>query len=72
MDLNVYLLEWWAKERMGEVRAAAVRERLVESLRQRPPLRVVLGLALISLGRRLRGSRASAADEERLAARCLG
>ena len=72
MDLNVYLLEWWAKERMGEVRAAAVRERLVESLRQRPPLRVVLGLALISLGRRLQGSRGSAADEERLAARCLG
>ena len=62
MDLNVYLLEWWAKERMGEVRAAAVRDRLVASLRQRPPLRVVLGLALISLGRRLQGSRASAAD----------
>ena len=60
MDLNVYLIEWWAKERMGEVRAAAMRERLAESLRERPPLRVAIGLALIGLGRRLYGGQAAA------------
>ncbi|HYS18935.1 MAG TPA: hypothetical protein VET45_18580 [Candidatus Binatia bacterium] len=60
MDLNIYLIEWWAKERLDEIRAAVLRERLAESLRQRPPLRVALGLALISLGQRLQGGRASA------------
>ena len=60
MDLNIYLLEWWAKEHLGEVRAAALRERLAESLRQRTPLRVALGLALIRLGQRLQGGPASA------------
>ena len=58
MDMNVYLVEWWAKERLGEIRAAVEREQLADSLRQRPPLRVTLGLALISFGRRLQGSRA--------------
>ena len=58
MDMNVYLVEWWAKERLGEMRAAMEREQLVESLRQRPPLRVTLGLALINFGRRLQGSHA--------------
>jgi hypothetical protein len=60
MDLNVYLLEWMAKERLHEIQAAAVRERLAESLRQRPPLRVTLGLALINFGQRLLGNRARA------------
>ena len=58
MDMNVYLVEWWAKERLDELRAALKREQLVESLRQRPPLRVTIGLALISLGQRLRGNAA--------------
>jgi len=58
MDMNVYLVEWWAKERLDELRAALKREQLAESLRQRPPLRVTIGLALISLGQRLRGSAA--------------
>ena len=58
MDMNVYLVEWWAKERLDELRAALKREQLVESLRQRPPLRVTIGLALINLGQRLRGSAA--------------
>lgn len=60
MDMNIYLVEWWAKERLDELRAAVGREQLAESLRQKPPLRVTLGLALISLGERLQGSRASA------------
>jgi hypothetical protein len=53
MDMNVYLVEWWAKERLGEIRAAVAREQLAESLRRRPPFRVALGRALTSLGRKL-------------------
>ena len=56
MDMNVYLVEWWAKEHLGEIRAAVVREQLAESLRQRPPLRVTLGRALINFGRKLQGN----------------
>jgi hypothetical protein len=55
MDTNLYLVEWWAKERLDEQRAAAVRAKLVESLRGRRRLRVALGVALISLGRRVEG-----------------
>jgi hypothetical protein len=58
MDMNVYLIEWWAKERLGELRAAVAREQLADSLRQKPPLRVTLGLTLISLGQRLQGNAA--------------
>jgi hypothetical protein len=57
MDMNLYLVEWWAKERLDELRAALNREQLAEALRERPPLRVTVGLALISLGQRLRGLR---------------
>ena len=57
MDMNVYLVEWWAKERLGEIRAAMVREQLAESARQRPSLRVALGQALINVGRKLQGHR---------------
>jgi hypothetical protein len=61
MDLNVYWIEWWAKQHLGEIQASAARAHLVESLRQRVPLRVALGVALISLGRRLQGHQAGAA-----------
>jgi hypothetical protein len=63
MDMNVYLIEWWARERMDQVRADALRAQLAEALRQRPPLRVVLGLALIRLGRRLQGGGAAKAAD---------
>jgi hypothetical protein len=56
MDMNIYLIEWWAKERLGELRAAGIREQIAEAVRQRPTLRVMLGQALIGLGRRLQGS----------------
>jgi hypothetical protein len=59
MDMNVYLVEWYAKERLGEIRAAVVREQLAESSRQRPPFRVTLGLALIKFGRKLQGNQAA-------------
>jgi len=58
MDMNLYLVEWWAKERLDELRAALTREQLAEALCDRPPLRVTVGLALISLGQRLRGNAA--------------
>jgi hypothetical protein len=61
MDMNVYLVEWWAKERLGEIRAAMEREQLAEALRQRLPLRVTLGLALIRFGQRMRGDGAGVA-----------
>ena len=59
MDMNVYLVEWWAKERLDEIRAAVVREQLAGSVRQRPPFRVALGLALINAGRKLQGRHGS-------------
>lgn len=66
MDMNVYLVEWMAKDRLAEIRAAMVREQLAESVRRRPSLRVALGLALVSVGRKLQGDRAvmSAAASE--------
>ena len=61
MDLNIYLVEWWANERLSEIRRAMHREQIAESFRQKSPLRVALGLALIRVGQRIRGDRAVAA-----------
>jgi hypothetical protein len=55
MDLNIYVTEYWVKERMNEVRAAAMRDQLAQSLRTRPPLRVTVGQTLVWLGQRLQG-----------------
>jgi hypothetical protein len=57
MDVNSYLVEWLAKERLRELGNALARQQLAASLRPRSPLRVRLGLALIGLGQRLQGSR---------------
>ena len=56
MDMNSYLVEWLAKERLSELHASLARQQLAASLRPRSPLRVKLGLALISFGQRLQGS----------------
>ena len=56
MDMNNYLIEWLAKERLGELRTALARQQLAASVRQPSPLRVRLGLALIDFGRRLQGN----------------
>jgi len=61
MDMNSYLVEWLAKERLSELRTSLERQQLAASLRQRSPLRVRLGLALINLGQRLQGRRAGVA-----------
>jgi hypothetical protein len=61
MDMNSYLVEWLAKERLGELRTALARQQLAASLRERSALRVRLGLALIGIGRRLQGSRSGVA-----------
>ena len=57
MDMNGHLVEWLAKEHLRELHAALARQQLAASLRPPSPLRVRLGLALISLGQRLQGSR---------------
>jgi hypothetical protein len=61
MDMNTYLVEWLAKERLSELRTSLERQQLAASMRQRSPLRVRLGLALINLGQRLQGSGAGVA-----------
>src|SRR5258706_289271 len=43
----------------AELGAGVVREQLAGSVRQRPPFRVALGLALINVGRKLQGSHAA-------------
>ena len=54
MDLNVYTLEYLVHERLEEMRASQERCRRLEAARMEPrALRVVLGHALIRLGRRL-------------------
>jgi hypothetical protein len=60
MDLNIYLVEWWAKERLDEIRTARHREHIADSFRRKSSLRVTLGLALIRVGQRLQGHRAGA------------
>ena len=61
MDMNSYLIEWLAKERLGELRTALARQELAASLRGPSVLRVRLGLALIGLGQRLQGNRSGIA-----------
>jgi len=58
MDLNVYSVEWLARERLAGARARVGREVGLRSLRPpRRPWRDTLGLALIGLGRRVVGDR---------------
>jgi hypothetical protein len=61
MDVNSYVVEYWLKERMGEVQAAVIRGQVARSRRTRPPLRVTIGAALVRLGQRLQGAEAGAA-----------
>jgi hypothetical protein len=68
MDLNIYALEKMVLDRLAEARAEAlVHAKLAMSRGARPRLgvRARLGLLLISLGRRLRGSTASGAGHPR-------
>ena len=54
--INYYLAEQIGKDRLDEARAMAAQARLMGSTRPTPdPLRVILGLALIRLGRALAG-----------------
>jgi len=58
MDMNLYSVEWLARERLADARAAAAREGWLRSERPtRRPLRVALGHALIGLGTRIVGDR---------------
>ena len=54
MDLNVYTLEYLVHQRLDEMRAAHEQWRRIAAEQAEPrALRVVLGHALIRLGRRL-------------------
>ena len=56
MDMNLYFAEWLVRERLAEARAAGARDGVLHAARPRPkPVRARLGLALVSLGRRLQG-----------------
>jgi hypothetical protein len=54
MDMNVYSLEWLARERLADARARVAREAWARTVPRRP-WRVALGLALIGLGHRIVG-----------------
>ena len=59
MDINTYALEILAEDRLHRARAEAAVQALLRNGRarlERAPLRVSLGLALISLGRWVRGA----------------
>jgi len=58
MDINTYALEILVQDRLARARAEAAVQALLGKGGPRPPrvpVRVSLGLALIGLGRRLRG-----------------
>jgi hypothetical protein len=66
MDMNEYALEVLARERMGELRAEANRSHQRRALRPPSrPLRIVLGRALIRMGRRLQGLRRPSLPDRR-------
>ena len=66
--VNYYLAEQVAKDRLNEARAMAAQARLMDAADVTPdPLRVVLGLALIRLGRALAGHAARRAPGPRRA-----
>ncbi len=57
MDSNEYLIEWLVRQRLAEAHDVAARAALVAlASPPRGQLRVVLGSALIRLGRRLADS----------------
>ncbi len=55
--MNIYLLEYAARERIAEAHALAAHRRLLDSLAPtRPSLRVFAGKVLIRIGHRLLAS----------------
>jgi hypothetical protein len=66
--MNYYMAEQAAKDRLNEAREMAAQARLAAMASAAPePLRVVLGLALIRLGRSLAGHSAKRASSPRRA-----
>jgi len=63
MDMNLYVAEWLVRERLAQAREAGARSaRLNAAMAERRPVRVRLGMALVSLGRRLQGGGARGAE----------
>ena len=66
--MNYYMAEQAAKDRLNEAREMAAQARLVAMAGPAPePFRVVLGLALIRLGRSLAGPSSKRASSPRRA-----
>ena len=66
--MNYYMAEQAAKDRLNEAREMAAQARLVAMAGPAPePLRVVVGLALIRLGRSLAGHGSKRASSPRRA-----
>ena len=64
--INVYLVEWLARERRNEARAMAAREALTPALRPaQPALRVHLSSVVRKIGRWLVAQAHRGADERR-------
>ena len=62
--MNLYEMEWWAKNRLDEARAFAARQAMVrQALGDRPTVRVWLGALLVRLGTWLQ-DRAAERDAE--------
>jgi hypothetical protein len=58
MDMNEYVLEVVAQDRLAEMREAAARSHRVRAARRASrPMRIALGHGLIRIGRRLQGVR---------------
>jgi hypothetical protein len=66
--INYYMAEQAAKDRLNEAREIAAQARLAAMASPAPePLRVVVGLALIRLGRSLAGDNSKRANSPRRA-----
>jgi hypothetical protein len=66
MDMNEYVLEVLARDRLAELRATSNRVcRARATMAPSRPVRVAVGEALIRLGRRLQGVRHVMSDERR-------
>lgn len=54
--MSSHVEECWAHQRLEEARTEAARQNLIASLREERPLRVVVGTALIRIGRWMAGT----------------
>lgn len=63
MDMNVYVAEWLARERLRETERRAAESRLIAEARPPRPLRAFLGRAMIQAGQWIAGRAALGAGD---------